>query len=224
MIMEAKKIRQVILNTVEDLCSGFLYYDRKEDEELSSIQLNEAIASGQITVDEIITKFRNHLEDTFGKQSQPDQHKGGNDYKVPYIGHEHANPDDVRNDIIQSSETLSPNNQEEPEGEKTQEWNEMSPKSFLPGFKVPNLQEESEETQGKKGDEELMKCNECGEMFNPANLAEVFLHEHDDINPSKAIGIKGQPKLPTKQDKPDQKEGEEGIADFINDADSGKLI
>ena len=39
----------------------------------------------------------------------------------------------------------------------------------------------------------LMKCNICGEKFDPAHLALVFLHEHnDEINPSKAIGIKGK--------------------------------
>jgi hypothetical protein len=28
---------------------------------------------------------------------------------------------------------------------------------------------------------ELMKCNTCEENFNPANLSEVFLHEHKGI-------------------------------------------
>ena len=38
-----------------------------------------------------------------------------------------------------------------------------------------------------------MKCNTCGEEFDPGHLALVFLHEHnDDINPSLAIGIKGK--------------------------------
>ncbi len=38
-----------------------------------------------------------------------------------------------------------------------------------------------------------MKCRICGKKFDPADLALVFLHEHDnEINPSKAIGIKGK--------------------------------
>jgi len=38
-----------------------------------------------------------------------------------------------------------------------------------------------------------MKCRICGEEFDPADLALVFLHEHDnEINPSMAIGIKGK--------------------------------
>lgn len=58
-------MKQIILNTISDLCSNFLYYDRKEDEELSMGQLNEAVKSGEITVDEMVNAFRKHLEDTF---------------------------------------------------------------------------------------------------------------------------------------------------------------
>lgn len=58
-------MKQIILNTISDLCSNFLYYDRKEDEELSMDQLNEAVKSGEITVDEMVNAFRKHLEDTF---------------------------------------------------------------------------------------------------------------------------------------------------------------
>jgi len=54
-----------ILNTISDLCSNFLYYDRKEDEELSMEQLNKAVKSGEITIDEMVNAFREHLEATF---------------------------------------------------------------------------------------------------------------------------------------------------------------
>lgn len=58
-------MKQTILNTIRDLCSNFLYYDRKVDEELSMEQLNEAVKSGEITVDEMVSEFRKHLEATY---------------------------------------------------------------------------------------------------------------------------------------------------------------
>lgn len=57
-------MKQKILDTISDLCSNFLYYDRKEDEELSAAQLNEAVKSGEITIDEMVNAFRQHLEQT----------------------------------------------------------------------------------------------------------------------------------------------------------------
>lgn len=58
-------MKRKILNKIEDLCSDFLYYDRKGDEELSMDQLNKAVESGEITIDEMVAKFRECLENTF---------------------------------------------------------------------------------------------------------------------------------------------------------------
>ena len=58
-------MKQKIFDTISDLCSDFLYYDRKEDEELSIELLNEAVANGEITIDEMVAEFRKHLENTF---------------------------------------------------------------------------------------------------------------------------------------------------------------
>jgi hypothetical protein len=58
-------MKQEILNTISDLCSDFLYYDRKEDEDLTMEQLNDAVNNGEITVDEMVAEFRKHLENTF---------------------------------------------------------------------------------------------------------------------------------------------------------------
>lgn len=55
-------MKRKILNKIEDLCSDFLYYDRKGDEELSMDQLNKAVESGEITIDEMVAKFRECLE------------------------------------------------------------------------------------------------------------------------------------------------------------------
>jgi translation elongation factor EF-G len=59
------KMKQTILDVISDLCSDFFYYDRKEDEQLTIEQLNEAVKSGKITIDEMVSEFRRHLENTF---------------------------------------------------------------------------------------------------------------------------------------------------------------
>lgn len=58
------EMKYTILNTISDLCSDFLYYDRKLDEDLTSEQLNEAVKSGEITIDEMVEEFRKHLENS----------------------------------------------------------------------------------------------------------------------------------------------------------------
>lgn len=58
-------MRKIILDTISDLCADFLYYDRKEDEYLSSEELNQAVQDGVITIDEMVGEFRKHLEETF---------------------------------------------------------------------------------------------------------------------------------------------------------------
>ena len=57
-------MKEIILSTVRDLCSCFLYYDRKEDEDLSAEELKEAVKNGTITIDEIVEEFRKQLENT----------------------------------------------------------------------------------------------------------------------------------------------------------------
>ena len=59
-------MKQIILNIIGDLCKDFVYYDRKNDEDLTSEQLNDAVRSGEITIDEMVSAFRKHLEETFG--------------------------------------------------------------------------------------------------------------------------------------------------------------
>jgi len=58
----AKTVRERILDTVDDLAGRFLYYDRKEDGDLPEDAIETAIAAGEITVDEIVGKFRSGLE------------------------------------------------------------------------------------------------------------------------------------------------------------------
>lgn len=49
-----------IENTIIDMVSNFLYYDRKEDEELPVGVIEDAVHSGVLSIDEIVAKF--HLE------------------------------------------------------------------------------------------------------------------------------------------------------------------
>ncbi len=60
-------MKETILNTIKDMSADFLYYDRKEDEQLSIGELNKAVKDGIITVDEMVNEFRNQLESTFNK-------------------------------------------------------------------------------------------------------------------------------------------------------------
>ena len=53
--------RQRILDTVIDMVTDFLYYDRKEDEELPRGAIDAEVKEGRITVDEIVSEFREEL-------------------------------------------------------------------------------------------------------------------------------------------------------------------
>ena len=64
--MNTEKTKQNILDTISDLCSDFLYYDRKEDETLSVKKLNKAFKKGVITINECVEEFRKHLQDSVG--------------------------------------------------------------------------------------------------------------------------------------------------------------
>lgn len=54
-------IKKYILGTITDMVSNFLYYDRKEDENLPRGAVEEAVNSGLISVQEIIDKFTSEL-------------------------------------------------------------------------------------------------------------------------------------------------------------------
>ena len=54
--------RELILGTVDDLAINFVYYDRKEDEELPTGSVEEALAAGEVTLDELTARFRAGVE------------------------------------------------------------------------------------------------------------------------------------------------------------------
>jgi hypothetical protein len=53
--------REKILAMTSDLVGRFLYYDRKEDSEFPVGAIEEAIDSGEVSLDEIVEVFRTEL-------------------------------------------------------------------------------------------------------------------------------------------------------------------
>ena len=53
-----KDVVPIIEKTIEDLVSDFLYYDRKEDEELPRGCIEKAIQAGELSATEIIQLFQ----------------------------------------------------------------------------------------------------------------------------------------------------------------------
>jgi len=55
--------RDYILGLMEDTVADLLYYDRKEDDTLPRGAIEEAIAKGEVTVEEIARHFERHLRE-----------------------------------------------------------------------------------------------------------------------------------------------------------------
>ena len=55
--------KQAILDTVDDLVSNFLWYGRKEDEDLPRGEIEKAIKSGVISIKDITDKFEEELRE-----------------------------------------------------------------------------------------------------------------------------------------------------------------
>ena len=53
--------KELILDTISDIIAKFLWYDRKEDEELPRGEIEKAIKDGLITIEEICEKFKKEL-------------------------------------------------------------------------------------------------------------------------------------------------------------------
>lgn len=58
-------MKNLILGHIRDLVSDFTYYNRKNDEELSSEDLQKAVKDGEITIDEMVEEFRKELTERF---------------------------------------------------------------------------------------------------------------------------------------------------------------
>lgn len=63
--------REKVFNTISDGVSNFLYYDRKEDEELPRGAIEDMITKGEITLNEMVDKFANELRIGLGLVKRP---------------------------------------------------------------------------------------------------------------------------------------------------------
>jgi hypothetical protein len=54
--------RELILSYMQDQAANFLYYDRKEDEDLPLGAIEEAVSAGELTYADIAEAFREALE------------------------------------------------------------------------------------------------------------------------------------------------------------------
>jgi len=61
-----EEIKKLIAVTIDDLVGNFLYYDRKEDEELEQGVIEAAIEDGVVTEDELVEMFRTSLRKGLG--------------------------------------------------------------------------------------------------------------------------------------------------------------
>jgi hypothetical protein len=53
----------MIQTAVSCLVSDFLYYDRKEDEDLPRGEIEDAVSKGEITVAELVSQFDRELRE-----------------------------------------------------------------------------------------------------------------------------------------------------------------
>lgn len=58
-------MKELILGLIEDLVSDFTYYNRKECEQLSADQLENAIETGEVTIKEMVDEFEKQLRAEF---------------------------------------------------------------------------------------------------------------------------------------------------------------
>ena len=56
-------MKRTILAAIEDLVADFLYYNRKDDDDLPRGMIDQTILDGLITVDEMVQHFRDKLID-----------------------------------------------------------------------------------------------------------------------------------------------------------------
>lgn len=62
MIQDEDCKRELILNCMDDMVADFLYYDRKEDEDLPMGEIQRVILEGCVTQEEIVERFAARLK------------------------------------------------------------------------------------------------------------------------------------------------------------------
>lgn len=60
---EPEDLRELILGNIDDLIADYLYYDRKEDEDLPRGVIEKAVEDKIITIEEMVARFESTLRD-----------------------------------------------------------------------------------------------------------------------------------------------------------------
>lgn len=61
-----EKNKNAIIATVKDLVANFIYYDRKEDEDLEVGDIEKSIANGDMSIKDIVSVFESELTKRLG--------------------------------------------------------------------------------------------------------------------------------------------------------------
>lgn len=59
--MSSRVDKDYVNDVISDMIADFLYYDRKEDDTLPRGAIEEMVIVGEITVDDMVEMFREHL-------------------------------------------------------------------------------------------------------------------------------------------------------------------
>jgi hypothetical protein len=54
-------MKKIILDAIEDVVTKFLYYDRKDDEELPVGVIHDSITNEDVSIEDIVNKFESEL-------------------------------------------------------------------------------------------------------------------------------------------------------------------
>ncbi len=65
-----KNMNKKILDAWADCLMDFFYYDRKEDEELSTDDIEKALKSGEVTVKQLVEALENAVSDTPDEETE----------------------------------------------------------------------------------------------------------------------------------------------------------
>ena len=62
-----------VLTAIQDLVADFLYYDRKEDEDLPMDEIERLVEEGELSIDEMVDEFQRALEDGLDMSEDEDE-------------------------------------------------------------------------------------------------------------------------------------------------------
>ena len=60
---EPDDLRELILGNIDDLIADYLYYDRKEDEDLPRGVIEKAVEDKIVTIEDMVARFESTLKE-----------------------------------------------------------------------------------------------------------------------------------------------------------------